>query len=163
MFVNYEIFDFFFCTHSYLAKTAKPYFFTPFLNQLYNQTLPLSIMAQQKPVAPKKKRNFNISPYIEPRDIAKVTDKTGNIYESINVVSRRANQIAVTLKEELYSKLNEFASTTDSLEEVHENKEQIEISRYYERLPHASLLSFEEFMADKLQYRLDKTEPDALR
>lgn len=120
-------------------------------------------MALQKPVPSKKKKNFTILPYIEPRDIAKVTDKTGNIYESINVISRRSNQIAASLKEELYAKLNEFASTTDSLEEVHENKEQIEISRYYERLPHATLLAFEEFMADKIQYRTDKTEPEPLK
>ena len=110
----------------------------------------------------KKKKKFNILPYIEPRDITRVTDKTGNIYESINVISRRSNQIAASLKEELYSKLNEFASTTDNLEEVHENKEQIEISRYYERLPHATLLAFEEFMADKLQYRSEKNDSTPL-
>lgn len=118
-------------------------------------------MSIQKPTPPsKKKKKFNILPYIESRDITKVTNKTGNIYESINVISRRSNQIAAALKEELYAKLNEFASTTDNLEEVHENKEQIEISRYYERLPHATLLAFEEFMADRIQYHLEKNESD---
>ena len=84
--------------------------------------------------------------------------KTGSIYEPINILSRRADQIASGLKEELYAKLNEFASSNDNLEEIHENKEQIEISRFYERLPHATLLSFDEFMADKVYYRVNTGE-----
>ncbi len=105
----------------------------------------------------KKKKNFAISPFIEPRNISHVTIRTGSIYESINVVARRADQIASGLKEELYAKLNEFASSNDNLEEVHENKEQIEISRFYERLPHATLLAFDEFMTDKIYHRLAST------
>ncbi len=101
----------------------------------------------------RKKKWYNINPSIEPRDLADLEEKTGNIYESINVIGIRSNQISAKLREELIAKLNEFASTTDSLEEIHENKEQIEISRYYERIPHATLLSFEEFTEDKIYYR----------
>ncbi len=101
----------------------------------------------------KKKKWFNISPSIEARNLSEIEAKTGNVYESIRVVSARSKQISTSMKEELVSKLNEFASTTDSLEEIHENKEQIEISRYYERIPHATLLALEEFMEDKLYFR----------
>jgi DNA-directed RNA polymerase subunit K/omega len=79
--------------------------------------------------------------------------KTGNIYESIAVIAKRANQINITLKEELHNKLEEFASHTDSLEEIHENKEQIEISRAYERMPNPSLLATSEFLENKVYYR----------
>ena len=80
-------------------------------------------------------------------------DKTGNLYESIAIMAKRANQINITIKEELHSKLEEFASHTDSLEEVHENKEQIEISRAYERMPNAALLATAEFLEDKVYFR----------
>jgi len=84
--------------------------------------------------------------------------KTGNLYESIAIVGKRANQINITLKEELHSKLDEFASHTDSLEEIHENKEQIEISRAYERMPNPALLATKEFLEDKVYHR--KNEDD---
>ena len=103
-----------------------------------------------------KKKNYNIAPVIEPRNIKDVTDKTGNIYASVNVMAQRSNQIASALKEELQSKLHEFSSQADNLEEVNENKEQIEISRFYERIPHATLLSFEEFMDNKINYTNNK-------
>src|SRR5438477_2941641 len=95
---------------------------------------------------------------IETRDINEMKGKTGNIYESIAIVSKRANQINITLKEELHNKLEEFASHTDSLEEIHENKEQIEISKAYERMPNPALLATTEFMEDKVYYR--KNEDD---
>jgi DNA-directed RNA polymerase subunit K/omega len=79
--------------------------------------------------------------------------KTGNVYESIAIIAKRANQINITLKEELHNKLEEFASHTDSLEEIHENKEQIEISKAYERMPNPSLLATQEFMEDKVYHR----------
>ena len=79
--------------------------------------------------------------------------KTGNLYESIAVIAKRANQINISLKEELHNKLEEFASHTDSLEEIHENKEQIEISKAYERMPNPALLATAEFMEDKIYYR----------
>ena len=69
------------------------------------------------------------------RDMQDFRDKTGNVYESIAIMGKRANQISVEIKEELKKKLDEFSSSSDNLEEVFENREQIEISRYYERLP----------------------------
>jgi DNA-directed RNA polymerase subunit K/omega len=90
---------------------------------------------------------------IETRDINGLKTKTGNVYESIAIVAKRANQINITIKEELHNKLEEFASHTDSLEEIHENKEQIEISRAYERMPNPSLLAISEFMDGKVYYR----------
>ncbi|HVF81349.1 MAG TPA: DNA-directed RNA polymerase subunit omega, partial [Flavisolibacter sp.] len=90
---------------------------------------------------------------IETRDINEMKSKTGNVYESIAIVAKRANQINITIKEELHNKLEEFASHTDSLEEIHENKEQIEISRAYERMPNPSLLAISEFMDGKVYYR----------
>jgi DNA-directed RNA polymerase subunit K/omega len=90
---------------------------------------------------------------VETKSLEDIKNKTGNIYESIAIISKRANQINITLKEELHSKLEEFASHTDSLEEIHENKEQIEISRAYERLPNPALLATQEFMEDKIYFR----------
>lgn len=87
------------------------------------------------------------------RDLREIDDKTGNIYESIVVVSKRANQISIDLKEELNGKLAEFATTNDNLEEVFENREQIEISKHYERLPKASLIAMDEFLNDKIYFR----------
>jgi DNA-directed RNA polymerase subunit K/omega len=87
---------------------------------------------------------------IETRDLNELRGKTGNVYESIAVIAKRANQINISLKEELHNKLEEFASHTDSLEEIHENKEQIEISRAYEKMPNPSLLAAQEFIQDKV-------------
>ena len=84
--------------------------------------------------------------------------KTGNIYESIAVVSKRSNQIASQLKEELVEKLNEFQSSGDNLEEVFENREQIEISKYYERLPKPTLVALTEFNDDKIYFRKNTDE-----
>ena len=90
---------------------------------------------------------------IETRDVNELKTRTGNIYESIAVIAKRANQINITVKEELHNKLEEFASHTDSLEEIHENKEQIEISRAYERMPNPALLATAEFLESKIYYR----------
>ena len=95
---------------------------------------------------------------IETRDVNELKNKTGNLYESISIIGRRANQINISLKEELHNKLEEFASHTDSLEEIHENKEQIEISRAYERMPNPALLATQEFMDGKVYFR--KNEDD---
>lgn len=80
-------------------------------------------------------------------------EKTGNVYETIVAMAKRSNQISVELKEELTSKLQEFASTTDNLEEVFENREQIEISKHYERLPKATLVAVQEFLDGKIYHR----------
>jgi len=87
------------------------------------------------------------------RDLRALDNKTGNIYESIAIISKRANQISAEMKEELTNKLAEFASNTDNLEEVFENREQIEISKYYERLPKPSLIAIQEFFDNKIYYR----------
>ena len=87
------------------------------------------------------------------RDIEKLTEPTGNIYESVVVISKRAKQIAVNIKEELNNKLAEFATTVDNLEEVFENREQIEISKFYERMPKPTSTAVEEFLEGKLKYR----------
>ena len=95
---------------------------------------------------------------IETRDVQDLKNKTGNLYESIAIIAKRANQINISLKEELHNKLEEFASHTDSLEEIHENKEQIEISRAYERMPNPALLATQEFMEDKVYFRKGEDE-----
>ena len=95
----------------------------------------------------------NTSSSVEPKKLSDMKDKTGNLYESIAIIAKRANQINITVKEELHSKLEEFASHTDSLEEIHENKEQIEISRAYERMPNPALLATTEFLEDKVYFR----------
>src|SRR5690606_4255317 len=87
------------------------------------------------------------------RDLRELDASTGNIYESIVVIGKRANQIAVDVKEELNQKLSEFASTNDNLEEVFENREQIEISKHYERMPKPSLVALDEFLNDKIYFR----------
>jgi len=87
------------------------------------------------------------------RDLNELENVTGNIYESIMVIAKRANQINAELKEELNTKLQEFASFTDNLEEVFENREQIEISRYYERLSKPTLIAYEEFIDGQIYYR----------
>jgi len=95
----------------------------------------------------------NTSSSVEPKKLSELKDKTGNVYESIAIIAKRANQINISIKEELHNKLEEFASHTDSLEEIHENKEQIEISRAYERMPNAALLATKEFLEDKVYFR----------
>ena len=87
------------------------------------------------------------------RDMQDFRDKTGNVYESIAIMGKRANQISVEIKEELKKKLEEFSSSTDNLEEVFENREQIEISRYYERLPKPTLIAAQEFAEDQVYFR----------
>ncbi|MEP2667896.1 MAG: DNA-directed RNA polymerase subunit omega [Cyclobacteriaceae bacterium] len=100
----------------------------------------------------------NIQPSIVTRDIEKIIDPTGNIYESVVVISHRARQIAVNIKEELNSKLAEFATTVDNLEEVFENREQIEISKFYERMPKPTTTATEEFLEGKLNFRMRGAE-----
>jgi DNA-directed RNA polymerase subunit K/omega len=94
-----------------------------------------------------------VSNVADTRDTNKIKQRTGNLYESIAVISKRANQINISLREELLNKLEEFATHTDSLEEIHENKEQIEISKAYEKMPNPALLAIQEFMDDKIYYR----------
>lgn len=95
---------------------------------------------------------------VETKDLNAIKAKTGNLYESIAIIAKRANQINISIREELHSKLDEFGSHTDSLEEIHENKEQIEISRAYERMPNPALLATNEFMDDKIYHRKAEDE-----
>ena len=101
----------------------------------------------------RRQHNTSVNNNIETRDSNELKSKTGNIYESIAIIAKRANQINIGLKEELHNKLDEFASHTDSLEEIHENKEQIEISKAYEKMPNPALLATAEFLEGKIYYR----------
>lgn len=87
------------------------------------------------------------------RDTVDIEAKTGNIYESIVVLSKRSNQLSVELKEELTQKLQEFASSIDNLEEIFENREQIEISRFYEKLPKPVAIAIEDLLKDRVYIR----------
>lgn len=87
------------------------------------------------------------------RDMNEMMDKTGNVYETVAIISKRDNQIAADMKQELDKKLKEFASYNDNLEEVFENREQIEISRYYEKLPKPGLIATQEYLEDKIYFR----------
>ncbi|WP_128544974.1 DNA-directed RNA polymerase subunit omega [Larkinella soli] len=93
------------------------------------------------------------NPSLITRDTDKIAAATGNLYESVSVISKRARQISTKMKEELSNKLSEFASAVDNLEEVFENREQIEISKYYERLPKPTTVATDEFLESKLQWR----------
>lgn len=87
------------------------------------------------------------------RNLMDLAEPTGNIYESVAIIAKRANQVSVEIKNELSKKLQEFASMNDNLEEVSENREQIEISRYYEKLPKPTLIATQEFIEGKIYYR----------
>lgn len=106
----------------------------------------------------RRQLSAGITNNVETKNLEDIRKRTGNIYESIAIVGKRANQINISLKEELHNKLDEFASHTDSLEEIHENKEQIEISRAYERMPNPALLATQEFLEDKIYFRKEQDE-----
>ena len=96
------------------------------------------------------------------RDIMDLCDETGNIYESVAIIGKRANQISLDIKNELSKKLQEFASVSDYLDEVFENREQIEISRFYEKLPKPSLIATQEFVEGKIYFRNPLKEKDTI-
>lgn len=96
------------------------------------------------------------------RDIVKMAEETGNIYETVCIIAKRSNQIASEIKHELDKKLQEFASLSDNLEEVTENREQIEISRIYEKLPKPTLIATEEYLHDQILYRNPAVEKSNL-
>lgn len=97
---------------------------------------------------------------IQARSIKEFIGEASSIYEAINVISKRATQVSVDLKRELTSKLEEFAVNSDTIEEIHENKEQIEISKFYERLPNPVLIAAEEYLNDEVAYRYKDTKND---
>ncbi|MBO7581125.1 MAG: DNA-directed RNA polymerase subunit omega [Bacteroidaceae bacterium] len=94
------------------------------------------------------------------RNLMDLSRDTNNVYESVAIISKRANQIAAEMKDELSKKLVEFGSHTDTLEEVFENEEQIQISRYYERLPKPTLIATQEFLEDKVYFRNPSKETE---
>jgi DNA-directed RNA polymerase subunit K/omega len=100
-----------------------------------------------------KKRSQGVNASVEARDIDALAKTTGNIYEVISVAAKRTSQIAMEVRQELKAKLEEFASATDNLEEIHENKEQIEISKFYERLPNPATLAIHEYTQNMLSFR----------
>ncbi|MDD4638004.1 MAG: DNA-directed RNA polymerase subunit omega [Bacteroidales bacterium] len=96
------------------------------------------------------------------RDVVNLSEPVGNRYEMVEIIGKRANQIAVEMKTDLQKKLQEFASYNDNLEEVFENREQIEISRYYEKLPKPDLIAIQEYIEDKVYYRNPAKEKEKL-
>ena len=101
-----------------------------------------------------------IDPSVSAKDISVLIKDTENIYESLAIITKRANQIAVDLKRELHNKLEEFAVVSDTIEEVHENKEQIEISKFYERLPNPVLIATEEYVKGNVYNRYKDASPE---
>ncbi len=96
------------------------------------------------------------------RDLVNFEEKTGNVYETLAILSKRANHISSELKEELTEKLSEFATASDNLEEIFENREQIEISKHYERMPKPSLIAIQEYLDGKIYHRNPaKEHPDS--
>jgi len=91
------------------------------------------------------------------QDLREIGKTTANLYESVMIVAKRANQISVEMKQELNRKLEEFAYYTDNLEEVFENREQIEISKFYERLPKPALIALQEFLDNNIYYRVSES------
>ena len=94
------------------------------------------------------------------RDLSELSKPTGNIYESVSIISKRAKQISTKMKEELNNKLAEFASTVDNLEEIFENREQIEISKFYERMPKPTTVATEEFLEGEIMFRNPEDEEE---
>ena len=104
-----------------------------------------------------KSKVQSLAPNIRPRDVKKFLTESKNIYETLAVITKRANQISVDIKHELHTKLDEFSVSTDTIEEIHENKEQIEISKFYERLPNPVIIAIEEFMNEEFTFRYKNT------
>lgn len=98
-------------------------------------------------------RKIAASSNTETRDVMELAETVGNVYEMVMIIGKRANQLSIEMKQDLDAKLQEFASYTDNLEEVFENHEQIEISRFYEKLPKPSLLAIEEWNENEIYYR----------
>ena len=107
----------------------------------------------------KDHKKSNASQSTITRDKIDIANRTGNIYESISIMTKRSNQISMEMREELLAKLEEFATTNDNLEEIFENKEQIEVSKFYERLPKPTLIAIQEFLENNTYYRNPAKEP----
>lgn len=105
-------------------------------------------------------KRITASTTTETRNLSELSERLGNIYETVRVLAKRSNQISVEMKQDLDAKLQEFASYSDNLEEVFENHEQIEISRFYEKLPKPTLLAIDEWEHDEIYTRNPNREKD---
>ena len=105
-----------------------------------------------------KNKVQSIDPNTKARNIKELIDRTDNIYEALAVIASRARQLNVEIKQELHSKLDEFAITSETIEEIQENKEQIEISKFYEKLPNPSIIAMNEYLDGHLEYRNRETD-----
>lgn len=103
-----------------------------------------------------KNKVQGLDPNVRARDVHGLAGDTDNIYEALSIISKRARQLAVDLKHELNTKLEEFAVSSDTIEEITENKEQIEISKFYERLPNPVIIATEEYLNDELYHRYNE-------
>ena len=103
-------------------------------------------------------KSIKTSSSIQSRELSELAEQTGNVYEALAIIAKRANQMNVELTEELKEKLHEFSSTTDNLEEIHENLEQIEISKYYEKLQKPVLLALQEYKEGSTYFRRKEEE-----
>ncbi len=103
---------------------------------------------------------MSVNPSIQTRNMEEIADKSGSVYKSVAIIAKRSRQISASLKEELNAKLAEFASTVDNLEEIFENREQIEISKFYERMPKPTILATEEFLNDEVLVREKEEEEE---
>jgi DNA-directed RNA polymerase subunit K/omega len=106
-------------------------------------------------------KNTNAEKTTVTRDLDDISDKSGNIYKSLIAISKRSNQISSEMREELTKKLAEFASSTDNLEEIFENREQIEISKFYESLPKPVAIAVQEYLEDKVYIREVEKEEES--
>ncbi len=103
-----------------------------------------------------KNKVQGLDPNVRARDVHEMSSETENIYETLAIISKRARQLSVDLKHELNNKLEEFAVSSDTIEEITENKEQIEISKFYERLPNPVIIATEEYLNDELYHRYNE-------
>ena len=107
-----------------------------------------------------KKKAQGLIASAEAKNVMEFVESTGNVYETLAIIANRSNNISRHLKEELLAKLEEFAVSNENLEEIHENKEQIEISRFYERLPNPALIATHEYVNEELMFRYKEKEED---
>ena len=105
-------------------------------------------------------KKFKVETTTVTRNMSELNDPTDNIYESVAIIAKRANQISQEIKEELNSKIEEFATPSDNLEEVFENREQIELAKYYENLPKPTLIATHEFLKDQVFSRNPMKDKD---
>ena len=97
-----------------------------------------------------------LDPNVRARNLTQLVEKTENVYETLAVIAKRAKQLSVDLKHELHNKLDEFATQSETIEEINENKEQIEISKFYERLPNPVIIATEEYLEGEVYYRFNE-------